>query len=145
MTDVAIEAIELRRSGDAESILAEPAGHDLGRIVEDAHIGRGLLAFRRVQMDGYGIALHRIDVQPVAQARGVILEALASRNSIPGEYTPMQVKLQISGYGKAEKVEVQWAVARLLGFSEIIKPDDASDALAIAVCHARMCLDVIAK
>lgn len=82
---------------------------------------------------------------PVAQARGVILEALASRNSIPGEYTPMQVKLQISGYGKAEKVEVQWAVARLLGFSEIIKPDDASDALAIAVCHARMCLDVIAK
>ncbi|MBK8221110.1 MAG: crossover junction endodeoxyribonuclease RuvC [Candidatus Obscuribacter sp.] len=75
---------------------------------------------------------------PVAQARGVILEALSCRNQIPGEYTPMQVKLQISGYGKAEKHEVQWAVARLLNLNEIVKPDDASDALAIAVCHARM-------
>lgn len=77
-------------------------------------------------------------VMPVAQARGVILEALSCRDHKPGEYTPMQVKLQISGYGKAEKQDVQWAVAKLLGLAEIVKPDDASDALAIAVCHARM-------
>lgn len=79
-------------------------------------------------------------VMPVAQARGVILEALSTVAHTPGEYTPMQVKLQISGYGKAEKIDVQWAVARLLGLDEIVKPDDASDALAIAVCHARMAM-----
>jgi crossover junction endodeoxyribonuclease RuvC len=75
---------------------------------------------------------------PVAQARGVILEVLSSFGLTPGEYTPMQVKMQLTGYGKAEKPEVQWAVAKLLGLSEIVKPDDASDALAIAVTHARM-------
>ncbi len=75
---------------------------------------------------------------PVAQARGVILEALAANGLVAGEYTPMQVKLQLTGYGKAEKPEVQWAVAKLLGLSEIVKPDDASDALAIAVTHGRM-------
>lgn len=77
-------------------------------------------------------------VIPVAQARGVIIEALSTFGLTPGEYTPMQVKMQLTGYGKAEKSEVQWAVAKLLGLSEIVKPDDASDALAIAVTHARM-------
>ena len=77
-------------------------------------------------------------VVPVAQARGVILEVAASVDVIAFEYTPMQVKLQIAGYGRAEKQMVQHAVARLLGLQEIIRPDDASDALALAVCHARM-------
>ncbi len=77
-------------------------------------------------------------VIPVAQARGVILEALATFNMVAGEYTPMQVKLHVTGYGKAEKPEVQWAVAKLLNLPEIVKPDDASDALAIALTHARM-------
>ena len=75
---------------------------------------------------------------PVAQARGVILEVLSTFGLTPGEYTPMQVKLQVTGYGKAEKEEVQWAVAKLLGLNAIINPDDASDALDIAVTHARM-------
>ncbi len=77
-------------------------------------------------------------VIPVAQARGVILEALATFGMLAGEYTPMQVKLHVTGYGKAEKPEVQWAVAKLLGLPEIVKPDDASDALAIALTHARL-------
>jgi crossover junction endodeoxyribonuclease RuvC len=75
---------------------------------------------------------------PVSQARGVILEACASRNFAVAEYTPMQVKMCLTGLGKAEKSFVQIAVAKLLNLSQIIKPDDASDALAIAVCHARM-------
>ena len=79
---------------------------------------------------------------PVAQARGVIMEVLSSVGLTPGEYTPMQVKLHLTGYGKAEKPEVQWAVAKLLGLPEIIKPDDASDALAIAVTHARMATSI---
>jgi len=77
-------------------------------------------------------------VVPVAQARGIILEVAASFDLDTFEYTPMQVKLQIAGFGRAEKPVVQQAVARLLNLKEIIRPDDASDALALAVCHARM-------
>ena len=75
---------------------------------------------------------------PVSQARGVILESAASSGHPIAEYTPMQVKMCITGHGRADKKFVQTSVANLLNLSEIIKPDDASDALAIAVCHARM-------
>lgn len=74
---------------------------------------------------------------PVAQARGVILEAAASCGLPVFEYTPMQVKMSITGYGKAEKKEIQFVVAKLLKQSQIIKPDDACDAVAVAICHAR--------
>lgn len=74
---------------------------------------------------------------PVAQARGVIIEAAASRLLRPAEYTPMQVKMSVTGYGKSEKSEVQAIVAKLLNHAQIIKPDDANDAVAIAICHAR--------
>ncbi|MBX9686736.1 MAG: crossover junction endodeoxyribonuclease RuvC [Candidatus Obscuribacterales bacterium] len=74
---------------------------------------------------------------PVAQARGVVLEAAESAGIGIAEYTPMQVKMSVSGYGKAEKKEIQFVVARLLNHAQIIKPDDACDAVAIAICHAR--------
>jgi crossover junction endodeoxyribonuclease RuvC len=73
----------------------------------------------------------------VAQARGVILEAAAACGIPVAEYTPMQVKLQVTGFGKADKRLVQEMIASLLDLPQIIKPDDASDALAIAACHAR--------
>lgn len=75
---------------------------------------------------------------PVAQARGVIMEAAASLRLTTFEYTPMQVKLHVTGFGRADKKMVQYMVAKTLGLPDIIKPDDASDALAIAVCHTRM-------
>lgn len=74
---------------------------------------------------------------PVAQARGVILEAAASSGINIVEYTPMQVKMNIAGYGRADKKEMQMMVAKLLDSATVIKPDDASDAVAIAICHAR--------
>src|SRR5271155_5260860 len=77
---------------------------------------------------------------PVAQARGVILEAVETSGRQTVGYTPMQVKMHLTGYGKADKAMVQDMVARLLDLPKIIKPDDASDAIAIAVCHARMSL-----
>jgi crossover junction endodeoxyribonuclease RuvC len=52
------------------------------------------------------------------------------------EYTPMQVKLAVVGYGKAEKQQVQQMVKLLLGMQTLPKPDDAADALAVAICHA---------
>ncbi|MGD9681425.1 MAG: crossover junction endodeoxyribonuclease RuvC [Candidatus Obscuribacterales bacterium] len=81
---------------------------------------------------------------PVSQARGVIVEALSSRGLAITDYTPMQVKMCLTGYGKADKKDVQFAVMRLLGLKEIIKPDDASDALAVAVSHARMSVSSLA-
>lgn len=75
---------------------------------------------------------------PVAQAKGVILEVSSTAGYSTVEYTPMQVKMCLTGYGKADKKFIQETVANLLNLSQIIKPDDASDALAIAICHARM-------
>jgi crossover junction endodeoxyribonuclease RuvC len=72
----------------------------------------------------------------VAQARGVALLAIAQHHLPAAEYTPMQVKQSLTGYGKAAKDEVQRLVAEQLGLSEIPKPDDAADALAIALTHA---------
>lgn len=72
----------------------------------------------------------------VGQARGVILLALAERNVRCAEYTPLQVKQAVTGYGAANKKQVQIMVQALLTLSEIPKPDDAADALAIAICHA---------
>lgn len=74
---------------------------------------------------------------PVAQARGVIIEAAAHAGVEIVEYTPMQVKLNVAGYGRADKKEMQFSVAKVLQQERIIKPDDASDALALAICHAR--------
>ncbi|MCI2105697.1 MAG: crossover junction endodeoxyribonuclease RuvC [Intestinimonas sp.] len=73
----------------------------------------------------------------VAQARGVILTA-AERIGVPiFEYSPSQVKQAVVGYGKAEKRQVMDMTKRILGLRAVPKPDDAADAVAIALCHAR--------
>ena len=73
----------------------------------------------------------------VAQARGVILTACAERGLTPVAYTPSQVKQAVVGYGKAEKRQVMLMTQRLLGMKDVPRPDDAADALAIAICHSR--------
>ena len=72
----------------------------------------------------------------VAQARGVIVLAAESRGIPISEYTPLQVKQSVTGYGKAEKRQVMEMVKNLLGLSAVPKPDDTADALALAICHA---------
>ncbi len=71
----------------------------------------------------------------VGQARGVILLAAAHANLPIFEYTPLQVKQTITGYGRAEKSQIQSMIKMLLRLKEIPKPDDAADALAIALTH----------
>ncbi|MCL2106289.1 MAG: crossover junction endodeoxyribonuclease RuvC [Oscillospiraceae bacterium] len=71
----------------------------------------------------------------VAQARGVILLAAAQANVPVHEYTPLQVKQSVVGYGRAEKHQVQEMTRLLLNLSACPKPDDVADALAIAICH----------
>ncbi len=71
----------------------------------------------------------------VGQGRGVILLALANHGLPVAEYTPLEVKQAVAGYGGADKHQVQEMVRMLLDLDRIPQPDDAADALAIAICH----------
>jgi crossover junction endodeoxyribonuclease RuvC len=71
----------------------------------------------------------------VGQARGVILLAASQAGVEIAEYTPLEVKMALTGYGRADKNQIQQMVKRLLKLKTIPKPDDAADALAVAICH----------
>jgi crossover junction endodeoxyribonuclease RuvC len=75
----------------------------------------------------------------VGQARGVILLAGKKKGLEIYEYTPLEVKMALTGYGRADKKQIQAMVKALLSLTEIPKPDDAADALAIAICHGQTC------
>ena len=71
----------------------------------------------------------------VAQARGIIIRSSAMRNIPVSEYTPVQVKQAVVGYGKAEKHQVMEMTRQILWLARVPKPDDTADALAMAICH----------
>ena len=73
----------------------------------------------------------------VAQARGVIILACQKYCGNIFEYTPLQIKQALTGHGRAEKAQVQYMVKAILGLNSIPKPDDAADALAVAICHSQ--------
>jgi len=73
---------------------------------------------------------------PVGEARGVILLCAHQNKLDINEYTPLQVKQSVVGYGRAEKQQVQAMVKNILKLEKVPKPDDVADALAIAICHA---------
>jgi len=73
---------------------------------------------------------------PVGQARGVLILACAQKNTPIAEYTPLQVKQAVVGYGGAEKKQVQYMVSHFLKMASPPKSDDAADALALAICHS---------
>ncbi len=72
----------------------------------------------------------------VGQARGVAILACVNSGINPAEYTPLQIKMALTGYGRAEKSQIQQMVKLMLGLSKVPKPDDTADALAAAICHA---------
>lgn len=72
----------------------------------------------------------------VGHARGVIILAAANKNIKIAEYTPLQIKQAVVGYGRADKNQVQQMVKMFLKLKEVPKPDDTADALAVAICHA---------
>ena len=80
----------------------------------------------------------------VAQARGVILLAVAQAGIPVYQYKPMQVKQAVVGYGNATKHQVMDMTRRILRLEEVPKPDDAADAVAIALCHARSATSMLA-
>lgn len=77
-------------------------------------------------------------VIPVAEARGVIILS-CRKNDVPiFEYTPLQIKQALTGFGRAEKSQIQFMVKTILGLEKVPKPDDAADALAVAICHSQI-------
>jgi crossover junction endodeoxyribonuclease RuvC len=72
----------------------------------------------------------------VAHGRGAVLLAAAKRFIPIAEYTPLQVKMAVTGYGRGDKAQIQHMVRTILNLSETPKPDDVADALAVAICHA---------
>lgn len=81
----------------------------------------------------------------VAHARGVILLSCNYNNLNVFEYTPLQVKQSVVGYGRAEKKQVMEMVKKICKLDEIPKPDDAADAIALAICHARSSTSLLYK
>ena len=81
----------------------------------------------------------------VAQSRGVILLAVAQAGVPVYQYKPMQVKQSVVGYGNATKHQVQDMTRRILRLEKMPKPDDAADAIAIALCHARSSTSLLSK
>ena len=81
----------------------------------------------------------------VAQSRGVILLAIRQAGLEVHQYKPMQVKQSVVGYGNATKHQVQDMTKRILHLQQMPKPDDAADAIAIALCHARSCTSLLSQ
>lgn len=73
----------------------------------------------------------------VGQARGVVILAAAQAKVPVAEYTPSEIKQAVTGYGKADKPQMQEMVRMILNLSTVPQPDDAADALAVAICHAQ--------
>jgi crossover junction endodeoxyribonuclease RuvC len=108
------------------------------RLVEIFEDGQNLLAQLKpdvVCIEKLFYFKNQTTIMPVAQARGVLL-LLCGQFDLPyQEYTPMQVKQQVTGYGKADKAAVQDMVKTLLKLDALPKPDDVADALALALCY----------
>ncbi len=72
----------------------------------------------------------------VAQARGVIVHTCHKKNLTVAHYTPLQIKQSLTGYGRADKKQIQKMIVKILNLTEIPEPDDTADALTVALCHA---------
>lgn len=126
---------QMIRYGCIETEKTKQPHHRLQEIYQEVY---GLLSTERpdqVVVEELFFARNVTTALSVGQARGVILLAAAHANLPVFEYTPMQVKQSITGYGRAEKNQIQQMVKMLLKLKEIPKPDDAADALAIALTH----------
>ena len=118
-----------------------PAGADFGARLSEIYDGMTeLLKTHRPQaaaVEKLYFSNNKTTGIGVAEARGVILLCLSQAGVPLFEYTPMQVKQAVTGYGKALKPQVQEMTRRLLRLPEIPKPDDVADALAMAICHGQ--------
>jgi crossover junction endodeoxyribonuclease RuvC len=123
---------ELLDVGIIQTPKKTPMGDRLKIIYEDMHAVLTQWQPQKVGMEK--LFFYRMgNLISVAQARGVILLTLSQQHIIPEEFSPPQIKQALTGYGNADKSDVRAAVMRELNLSAPVKPDDASDALAIAL------------
>lgn len=119
-------------------VIKTMAGEDPEKRLKKLHSELSKL-LKKVQPDILAVELvyffkNLKTVMPVSEARGVILLAAAQKNIPIKQFTPLQVKMMVCGYGRTEKKDVQKMVEKILKIKEPIRPDDAADALAIALC-----------
>lgn len=129
------KSYQMRRYGCIETDKDMQAYHRLSEIYREV---LGILRTEQpdqVVIERLFFARNVTTAMAVGQARGVILLAAAHANLPIYEYTPMQVKQVVTGHGRAEKIQVQEMIQLLLKLKELPKPDDAADALAIALTH----------
>ena len=122
--------------------ITTPAGQEMGErlltIYEQLSFALEKYRPDAVAMEQLFATHNQTTVMGVAQARGVILLSCRQHGLPVYEYTPMQVKMAVVGYGVAEKRQVMEMTKNLLNLREVPKPDDAADALAIAICHGNV-------
>lgn len=135
---------QMIRYGCIETEKTKQPHHRLQEIYQEVY---GLLTTEQpdqVVVEQLFFARNVTTAMAVGQARGVILLAAAQANLPVFEYTPMQVKQAVTGYGRAEKAQIQTMIKMLLKLKEIPKPDDAADALAIALTHGYTNMQLVA-
>jgi crossover junction endodeoxyribonuclease RuvC len=131
----------------------DPEAIDYGVVVTSSDVPMALRLLQIHDAVGELIDLHRPDAiaveslffarnvttaMTVGQARGVVLLAAAERGVPVSEYAPSEVKQAVVGYGKADKQQIQEMVRIMLGLETLPRPDDAADALAVAICHVQV-------
>ncbi|HUB78530.1 MAG TPA: crossover junction endodeoxyribonuclease RuvC [Bryobacteraceae bacterium] len=109
------------------------------RLAEIAGVLRGLFRDYRPEFAAVEEVFHAVNAKTalkLAHVRGVVLLTIAEAGVELAEYSPLEVKINVVGYGRAEKHQVQLMVQSILGLPETIASEDAADALAVALCHA---------
>ncbi|MBX7251482.1 MAG: crossover junction endodeoxyribonuclease RuvC [Candidatus Promineofilum sp.] len=136
-----IDAVDGRLTLVEYGIISTPAGDAApDRLQSIFHQLRDLLATHRPATAGVEQVFFGRNITTaiaVGQARGVLLLALAEAGVPVSEYSPPKVKEAVTGYGKADKAQVQLMVRHILDLAETPRPDDAADALAVAIAHAQ--------
>ena len=109
------------------------------RLLEIAVELRRVMQAHRPEYAAVEEVFHAVNAKTalkLAHVRGVALLTIAEQGLLLAEYSPLEVKVNVVGYGRAEKCQVQMMVQSLLGLREAIASEDAADALAVAICHA---------
>lgn len=136
-----VDAVDGRLTAVAYGVISTPAGDPApARLQSIFHQLQDLLSAYRPATAGVEQVFFGRNITTaiaVGQARGVLLLALAEAGVSVSEYSPPKVKEAVTGYGKADKAQVQLMVRHLLDLAETPQPDDAADALAIAITHAQ--------
>jgi crossover junction endodeoxyribonuclease RuvC len=119
-------------------VITTPKETSQGRLAKIYHEIKELISIHRpdcVAVERLFFGENTKTAMAVSQARGIVLLAAAEGKVQVVEYTPLEVKTALTGYGKAEKRQIQQMVRVMLKLNDIPKPDDAADALAVAICH----------